>query len=112
MLGAHIISTYANMSYPAFVSTRIFDPINMTSTTYSPNRAAQSGNLTQSWSRDGRRIPFWFREDAIELNAGPGGVISNVEDLVSNVLLHVVALKLDHQAHIDEMVFCSLEPGH
>lgn len=55
----------------------------MTSTTYSPSEALASGKATENWTAFGRRIPWWFTDDQVQLNAGPGGVISSVPDLVS-----------------------------
>ena len=83
MTGAYIVTKYTNDSYTTFASNRIFKPLNMTSTTFSPNKAFASGKLTQMWTGFGRRIPFWFTEENVELNAGAGGVISSVADLVS-----------------------------
>lgn len=84
MLGSHIITHYTG-SYVSFVKERILNPLNMTSTTFSPSEAVKSGEMTQSWTNQGRRIPQWFTEDMKSLNAGPGGLISNVEDMVSCV---------------------------
>lgn len=87
MTGAHIVSTYANMSYPSFVTSRIFKPANMTSSTFSFHNAAHGGKLSQLWSLSGRRIPPpGFSTDVL---AGPAGVISNTEDLVSLHFLHI-----------------------
>lgn len=86
MLGAHLISTYSGRPYTQFVKERIWDPLNMTSTTFSAKQAAHSGRLTHTWTSLGRRIPFWFPDEWIELNAGPGGIISSVVDLVSSSL--------------------------
>lgn len=83
MTGAYIVTKYTNDSYTTFASNRIFKPLNMTSTTFSPNKAFASGKLTQMWTGFCRRIPFWFTEENVELNAGAGGVISSVADLVS-----------------------------
>ncbi|KAA1476004.1 beta-lactamase/transpeptidase-like protein [Dentipellis sp. KUC8613] len=80
MLGAHLISKYTG-SYTQFVQDRIFDPLNMTSSTFSPGKAASSGKLTQTWTTFGRRIPVWFTEENAELSSGPGGIISNIKDL-------------------------------
>lgn len=82
MTTSYVISKYAGMQYADFVKERIWDRLNMSSTTFSPITASKDGRLTQSWTKRGRRLPFWFTEDAIELNAGPGGVITNVEDTV------------------------------
>ena len=80
---AHIISTYAG-SFTAFVKERIFDPLNMTSTTYSFSEAVRSGEITQAWTStgNGRRIPHWFDDDVIQLVAGAGGIISSAADIV------------------------------
>lgn len=94
ILGSHIISTYSGRPYTQFARERIWEPLNMNSTTFSPVQAAKSGKRTQTWTADGRRIPFWFSDDdMVDLNAGPGGVISNVVDMVgSNLLLCIVML--------------------
>jgi CubicO group peptidase (beta-lactamase class C family) len=81
MISAHIISHYAG-SYTSFVKDRIFNPLNMTSTTFYPSEAVQSGEMTQAWTKNGRRIPQWFTDDVVELMCGPGGVISNGDDIV------------------------------
>ncbi|KAI0669553.1 beta-lactamase/transpeptidase-like protein [Trametes maxima] len=81
IVGAHILAKYANVSVDAFVSSRIFEPLNMTSSTYSPTKAAESGRLTQTWTRGVRRIPYWFSEEVHGLFAGAGGVISDIHDM-------------------------------
>ncbi|KAI0042675.1 beta-lactamase/transpeptidase-like protein [Auriscalpium vulgare] len=80
MVGAHIITTYAG-SYTEFVEDRIFKPLGMRSTTYSPKEAQNSGRVTQTWTSFGRRIPGLYPEEQVKLMAGPGGIISNVEDM-------------------------------
>jgi CubicO group peptidase (beta-lactamase class C family) len=82
ILASYIISQCSSKSFPAFVKQNIFDPLNMSSTTYSPTLAQQSGKKTQTWSLNGRRIPYFLAEEDVELNAGAGGVISSVYDLV------------------------------
>ncbi|OJT12302.1 hypothetical protein TRAPUB_11169 [Trametes pubescens] len=81
ILGAYIIAKYANTSYPAFVTERLFKPLNMTSSTFWPSEAHASGKLSQAWTRTGRRTPFWFTDEVVPLNAGAGGVISSAEDM-------------------------------
>jgi len=81
VVGAQIMNIYTG-SFQEYVTERIFQQLNMTSTTYSIEAALKSGKVTQTWSPFGRRIPFWFNSTAATLIAGPGGVISNVEDLV------------------------------
>lgn len=71
------------MPYPEYIQQRIFDPLNMTSTTFSPRKARQAGKLSEAWTSFGRLIPFWFSDETLDLHSGPGGIISNVEDMVS-----------------------------
>lgn len=82
MLGAHLISTYAGMPYTEFVKTRIWKPLNMSETTFYISEASKDSKMTQTWTGFGRRIPVWFSDKEVPLNAGPGGVISNVIDMV------------------------------
>ncbi|KAH8102687.1 beta-lactamase/transpeptidase-like protein [Cristinia sonorae] len=81
MVASHLISVYSGMPYVDFVKERIFTPLNMTSTTYSPTEAAHDNDLTQSWTPTGRRLPTWFTDSTRDLFAGPGGVISNAVDM-------------------------------
>lgn len=83
VVGSHILSTYAPRDYISFVCDRIFEPLGMKSSTFSPAEANRSGELTQSWTAHSQRIPYWIPEEAVETIAGPGGIISSVEDLVS-----------------------------
>ncbi|KAI0320990.1 beta-lactamase/transpeptidase-like protein [Amylostereum chailletii] len=64
-VGAHIVSKYAGSF-----------------TTYSVDEAVSSGNAAHVFSSFGRRIPLWFSEAETELDAGPGGVNSNANDLM------------------------------
>ena len=57
-------------------------PLNMSSTTFLPSEAVASGEMAQSWTKQGRRIPQWFTDGMTELNAGPGGIISSAKDMV------------------------------
>ena len=84
--GAHIISKYTG-SYTNFATERIFKPLGMNSTTFSRDEAAKSGELTQTWTGHGQRIPYWNTGEK-EFNAGPGGVISSVVDLVGGLSFH------------------------
>jgi CubicO group peptidase (beta-lactamase class C family) len=90
---AHIVSTYAG-SFTTFVKERIFDPLNMTSTTYSLSEAVRSGEITQAWTSmaNGRRIPHWFDDEVNQLIAGAGGIISSAADMVCDC--HVVFTSL------------------
>ncbi len=81
ILGAYLIEHYANTTYPEFVSERIFSPLGMSSSTFTPSVAAASGKLSQSWHKSGRRIPFWFDDQVASFIGGAGGIISNVKDM-------------------------------
>lgn len=83
VVGEHIISKFSG-SFFDFVDERIFKPLNMSSTYYSPAAAFATGRATENWTKDGHRIPWWFTEQDHELVSGPGGVIASSEDLVSN----------------------------
>ena len=83
MLGAHIVEKYSGLTYPEFVAERLLKPLDMSTSTLSPSEAASSGLLTDTWTKDGRRTPFWFTEEDSQLTAGPGGVISSARDMVS-----------------------------
>ena len=84
MLSSYIISYYTG-SYTTFVKDRIFTPLHMTSTTFTPSEAVRSGKMTHAWTNNGRRIPQWFTDDIMHLTAGPGGVISSSEDMVCRI---------------------------
>lgn len=88
IIAAHIVSTYTG-SFTAFVKERIFDPLNMTSTTYSLSDAVRSGEITQAWTSigNGRRVPHWFDDEVNQLLAGAGGIISSAADLVCDCLV-------------------------
>ncbi|KAI0828035.1 beta-lactamase/transpeptidase-like protein [Trametes gibbosa] len=81
IVASRIIERYANVSVGDFVESRIFRRLNMTSSTYSPSKAARTGRVTQTWTRGVRRIPYWFSDEVNDLFAGPGGAISNAEDM-------------------------------
>ena len=77
-----VIERYSGMPYTEFASTRIFAPLNMSDTSFSPDRANATGRFTQSWSLTGtRRIPSWFTDSESGALGGPGGIISSAADL-------------------------------
>lgn len=82
MVSSTIITSYSGMPFTEFIETRIFDPLEMTSTTYSASHAEKSGHLNHAFGVNKRRIPFLFEhEDTQELMAGPGGIISSAVDM-------------------------------
>jgi CubicO group peptidase (beta-lactamase class C family) len=82
MVGAYIVAKLTGMRYVDFVDKRIFKPLGMSSSTYSIDAAIRSGKFTGTWTYFGRSIPPWIEEGFVDLNAGPAGVISSVEELV------------------------------
>ena len=90
------MTKYSGMTYMEFLKQRVWQPLNMTTTTFYESEASADGKLTQFWTNQGRRIPFWMSDTLVPLNAGPGGVISNVVDLVSLALwLEILLLTTD-----------------
>ncbi|EIN06837.1 beta-lactamase/transpeptidase-like protein [Punctularia strigosozonata HHB-11173 SS5] len=81
MTGTYIISKYSGMTYQDFVADRIFKPLGMKDTTYSPSRAESTGRFSHSWTRSGRRIPHFIDDQVAELCAGGGGVITTSADM-------------------------------
>jgi CubicO group peptidase (beta-lactamase class C family) len=86
MVGAYIVSTLSGIRFVDFVDYRIFKPLGMNSSTYSIDAAIRSGRFTNTWTSFGRLIPPWIEEEFVDLVAGPGGVISNVEELVRHAI--------------------------
>ena len=86
MIGAHIISKCTG-SYVRFAQDRILNPLGMDATTFSPLAAHKSGKLSQSWTAHAQPIPFWFPQKTEEFNAGHGGLITSVVDLVGMLMV-------------------------
>ena|ERR1700761_1088075 len=86
MVGSYVVSTLSGMRYVDFVNYRIFKPLGMHSSTYSIDAATQTGKFTSTWTSFSRLIPFWNKEETMDLMAGPGGVISSVEELARHAI--------------------------
>jgi hypothetical protein len=82
MLASEVVARYSGRSFPDFVAARIFAPIGMPASTYSLAASETVGTAVHWFTRAGRRIPPWIT-GADVINAGPGGVISNTQDLSS-----------------------------
>jgi len=82
VVGAQVVTALSGVRSIDFVKDRIFTPLNMTQTTYFVHEALRSGQASETWTPFGRRIPLWMEGLHAETMAGPGGVISNVNDLV------------------------------
>ncbi|KAH9063769.1 beta-lactamase/transpeptidase-like protein [Lactarius deliciosus] len=87
MVGAHVITALSGKQFSEFVKDRILQPLRMSQSTYSIDKAVRSGNVSETWTPFGRRIPPWMEGLETELMAGPGGLISNVRELASWVKL-------------------------
>jgi len=83
-----------NQSLPDFVQSNFFDRLNMSSATYSVEKAESSGNLAQGFVYDmsdialglpGQKkptIPFLLDQEGQEIWQGAAGVLSSARDLV------------------------------
>jgi len=80
MVAAQVIETYSGLPYTSFVEERIFAPLEMTSSTFSPTKAEATGKFTQGWTKEGRRAPC-FTEEMASVMAAPGGIITNAVDM-------------------------------
>ncbi|KAH9180223.1 beta-lactamase/transpeptidase-like protein [Lactarius sanguifluus] len=82
MVGAHVVAALSGIQFTEFVKDRILRPLKMTQSTYSFDEAVRSGKASETWTPFGRRIPPWMEGLETELVAGPGGLISNVKELI------------------------------
>ncbi|KAJ7292877.1 beta-lactamase/transpeptidase-like protein [Mycena rebaudengoi] len=89
MTGAYVVTRYSGSSYRDFIEQRIMQPLGMSSSTLYPDRAFNSGNLTQAWTPSGRRIPFFLPEQSADMIAGAGGVMFTAEDMLKWVKLYL-----------------------
>jgi CubicO group peptidase (beta-lactamase class C family) len=87
MLTQVIIERYSTQSFADFVSTRIFGPLAMSSTTYSISDSEAAGTAAHAFTKAGRRIPTWLTDAEIDLIAGAGGIVSSTHDLARWVTL-------------------------
>jgi CubicO group peptidase (beta-lactamase class C family) len=82
MVAQHLVGLFSEMDFGDFVASRIFAPLNMTSSTYSLDYATATSHLSESYEPGGRRIPHWFHREDASLHGGPGGVMSSAADLL------------------------------
>jgi CubicO group peptidase (beta-lactamase class C family) len=81
MTAAHLLNRFSGQTAPEFVKSRIFSPLNMSSSTLDYYTAAATSHVCHVFDPNGRRIPTLFEQGFTEVSRGPGGVISNVVDL-------------------------------
>lgn len=72
-----------------YITRNIIAPLGLNSTTYDVSHAEQFGTLADGFVTNGvggerifKPIPYWTKRGGQDFLAGPGGVISNVKDLV------------------------------
>ena len=82
MIASQAIAEYSGMRFIDFVQERIFNNLSMSSTTYLPIVAEESGLMAHSWARNGRKIPFYNSENTHYSQLGADGVITNAVDMV------------------------------
>lgn len=88
LVAGELIARKSGMSWEEFVSTRIFEPLNMDNTYASLKKITDTSNLSSSHSTETgtiRTIPN-FEE---MINGAAGGIFSNVDDLSQWMLLHL-----------------------
>ncbi|KAF8509526.1 beta-lactamase/transpeptidase-like protein [Hysterangium stoloniferum] len=96
-LATQIIQHVTGISFSQFITENVISPLGLDSTTYNLTEAEVSGHLADGFvgtgmdenMGEGKRklvfkpVPFETTEDEVELNAGPGGVISSANDLMT-----------------------------
>ena len=81
VVGAYLIDMYSGMKFADFVQARIFKPLKMTSSTFNPAVALDSGRFSASWTPEGRLMPRWYvGGDRAEVMGGAGGIVTSAED--------------------------------
>ncbi|WVQ92970.1 hypothetical protein IAU59_000032 [Kwoniella sp. CBS 9459] len=125
---AAVVEKLSGLSLPDFAQRHIFDPLNMTSTTYNATVAAMSGKRSDSFQRMGMNLTacmddlesgsrvngkqclgdqgsfgWWAKENDDPSGAGPGGIITSAIDMAKWVqeLLNPSVIP---QAIIDKVV--------
>ncbi len=91
-----VLHSTKNQTYEEYVGEKFFQPLNMTSSTYSVKEAESSGLLANSFVQHGRDlafgiqgtarevVPFMLRPGQENIWAGAAGIFSTARDMVSN----------------------------
>jgi CubicO group peptidase (beta-lactamase class C family) len=82
MVAQHLVERFSGIDIGNFVASHIFAPLNMTTSTYSFEYATATGDLSESYEPNGRRISHWYNRGDASVTAGPGGVMSSTVDLL------------------------------
>jgi CubicO group peptidase (beta-lactamase class C family) len=92
---SHLPSTLLNQSFESYISEHLFQPLNMSASTYSIAEAEASGNFADGFHRsmrdiiadvDGKltaTIPYFLRPGEENIWAGAGGIITSARDLTN-----------------------------
>ncbi|GAA5901300.1 hypothetical protein JCM6882_007738 [Rhodosporidiobolus microsporus] len=96
MAATEIVSAFTSQPYSSYVTSRIFKPLNMTASTFSPHLdgPAVVDRLSSSFevnfdNKTAFEIPYGLNYSTadLELIAGPGGIVSSTRDMVKWVEL-------------------------
>lgn len=92
---SYLPSLLLNQSFESYIAQHMFEPLNMSSSTYSVAEAEASGQLAHGFQRSMEdvlhgvngtltaTVPYFQRPGEETIWAGAGGVLSSARDLVS-----------------------------
>jgi len=97
---AYILEHLTNKSFPEFMTERILKPLGMSSSSYNFQEVEPTGMVADGFlatatgdpNGEGRRgivykpVPFFDPDGQTSVVAGAGGVISNANDMVRDLL--------------------------
>ena len=98
-----------NQTYESYIAQHIFDPLNMTASTFSASEAEARGSLADGFQRDMMNlmnniygtlipiVPYFCRPGEEKILAGAGDVLTSARDLVR--LSDLVSEPLDGIVH-------------
>ena len=65
-LASYIVAKYADMPFTTFVQKRILNPLGMNASTYYSDEAEGSIHFSQTFTPEGRRIPYWLPANTVD----------------------------------------------
>jgi CubicO group peptidase (beta-lactamase class C family) len=103
---AHIVAHITNVTYTDYVKVNILDPVGLSASTYNYTKAKETGQASESFTRADQNMTrcaeVWAEQDKLDRScyghpfptpwftsgdglfmAGPGGLVSSANDLVS-----------------------------
>jgi CubicO group peptidase (beta-lactamase class C family) len=131
---AEIVAHITKGSYTDFVKVNILDPVGLSSSTYNHTKAKETGQASESFFRDKQNLTqcanVWAEQDKLDRScygypistswftsgdglfmAGPGGLVSSANDLVSCQHLHRWRL-MDQVKWLKELLEPTVIPEH